>query len=191
MYWKILLNKQSLIFVLPVLDLSHNSLSNLPEELSHLSQLNQLNLSHNQFTEVPVVLYNITSVENINLSQNQIKGLCCVCYISTINITRNDWDKFDFAFGSSNISKETVNHDFLWMSFFFSVLSIFFKLWSFIFMESEFSPLQLTKSLMGESLAFPVNMNWVEKRTNWENWLPLNMLNLEKLTTVKKMVQQC
>lgn len=55
------------------LDLSHNRLSVLPDDLSNLKLLVEFNLSSNLFQLVPSVLLQMVSLRNVDLSSNKIK----------------------------------------------------------------------------------------------------------------------
>lgn len=57
---------------LEVLDLSHNQLSELPEDFARLSKLKVLFLSNNQFKQVPAVLSQCDNLEMIGFKANQI-----------------------------------------------------------------------------------------------------------------------
>ncbi|ODG97604.1 hypothetical protein A4S05_12975 [Nostoc sp. KVJ20] len=54
------------------LDLSHNELTALPEALAFLTQLQELNLSENQLTELPEAIASLTGLQQLNLSHNQL-----------------------------------------------------------------------------------------------------------------------
>ncbi len=56
------------------LDLSHNRLSTLPDELTELTQLEMVDISHNSFISVPGCLFAASRVSEINASSNYITG---------------------------------------------------------------------------------------------------------------------
>lgn len=64
--------------LVPALDLSHNHLSALPDDLSSLAHLASLNLSHNQFQAVPEGLRQLPALREVNLSSNQIAAVQAV-----------------------------------------------------------------------------------------------------------------
>ena len=57
------------------LDLSEMKLTELPESLGQLTQLQSLNLSHNQLTALPESLGQLTQLQSLNLSRNQLTAL--------------------------------------------------------------------------------------------------------------------
>lgn len=54
------------------LDLSHNALIELPEELVQLTELSALNVSKNSFSKFPSVLSNMDSLKILNISFNSL-----------------------------------------------------------------------------------------------------------------------
>ena len=54
------------------MDLSHNRLTTLPDELSNLTLLLEFNSSHNLFEVLPYVLLNLPSLRKMDLSHNKI-----------------------------------------------------------------------------------------------------------------------
>ncbi|CAH1271855.1 MFHAS1 [Branchiostoma lanceolatum] len=57
------------------LDLSHNLLSSLPEEIHLLSALKILDMSCNKFQSIPPGVYELLSLENFNMSYNSVQEL--------------------------------------------------------------------------------------------------------------------
>ncbi|MEM8642951.1 MAG: COR domain-containing protein [Cyanobacteria bacterium P01_G01_bin.54] len=57
------------------LHLSWNKLTELPDSLGQLPQLQELNLSDNQLTELPESLGQLTQLQELNLSENQLTEL--------------------------------------------------------------------------------------------------------------------
>ena len=60
---------------LAVLDLSRNSLKELPQSLGRLSQLTRLDLKQNGLKELPETLSQLSWLTELNLSQNELKEL--------------------------------------------------------------------------------------------------------------------
>ncbi|NEO88189.1 MAG: hypothetical protein F6J87_28620 [Spirulina sp. SIO3F2] len=60
---------------LQTLDLSGNQLEELPESLGQLTQFQTLNLSHNQLTMLPESLSQLTQLQTLNLLGNQLEEL--------------------------------------------------------------------------------------------------------------------
>jgi Leucine-rich repeat (LRR) protein len=57
------------------LNLSDNQLTELPEAMASLSQLQQLDLSTNQLTELPEVIVSLSQLQQLDLSDNQLREL--------------------------------------------------------------------------------------------------------------------
>ncbi|MGK7930025.1 MAG: leucine-rich repeat domain-containing protein [Microcystaceae cyanobacterium] len=57
------------------LDLSNNQLSELPQEIAQLSQLQQLDLSNNQLSELPPIFAQLSQLQQLDLSNNQLSKL--------------------------------------------------------------------------------------------------------------------
>ena len=62
------------IFV-SVLDLSHNSLAELPDEFSQLEKLESIDVSHNKMQQFPEVLQRLPALSTIDLSSNEISDI--------------------------------------------------------------------------------------------------------------------
>ncbi len=60
---------------LQTLSLSHNKLTALPESLGQLTQLQTLDLSYNQLTALPESLGQLTQLQNLDLSDNKLTAL--------------------------------------------------------------------------------------------------------------------
>ncbi|KAK7490203.1 hypothetical protein BaRGS_00018548 [Batillaria attramentaria] len=57
------------------LDLSHNSLSDLPWVIVYLRKLTELNLSNNKFTSIPPIIGHLTTLETLVLKDNDLRYL--------------------------------------------------------------------------------------------------------------------
>ncbi|XP_013088999.2 leucine-rich repeat-containing protein 40-like isoform X1 [Biomphalaria glabrata] len=57
------------------LDLSHNHLSCLPEELKHMDSLSTLDISHNDFSTLPSIIYKLDSLKKMNAEKNNIQEI--------------------------------------------------------------------------------------------------------------------
>lgn len=56
------------------LNLSHNQMSKLPDELADLAELERLDISHNAFTSLPHVAYKTPKLAILNAHHNFITG---------------------------------------------------------------------------------------------------------------------
>ena len=81
------------------MDLSHNRLSVLPDDLSNLKLLVEFNLSSNLFQSVPSVLLQMVSLRSVDLSSNRINHasmseLCSAVSdkLETIDLKNNPLD---------------------------------------------------------------------------------------------------
>jgi len=50
-----------------LLDVSHNHLENIPEEIGHCSNLTTLDVQHNNLTKIPVSVGNLTQLKRFGL----------------------------------------------------------------------------------------------------------------------------
>ncbi|MEG3955134.1 leucine-rich repeat domain-containing protein, partial [Microcoleus sp. herbarium2] len=57
------------------LDLSYMELTELPEAIASLTQLQQLDLCNNQLTELPEAISSLTQLRQLYLSYNQLREL--------------------------------------------------------------------------------------------------------------------
>ncbi|OYD93859.1 hypothetical protein CDG76_17985 [Nostoc sp. 'Peltigera membranacea cyanobiont' 210A] len=60
---------------LQTLNLSSNQLTALPEAIASLTQLQQLDLSYNELTALPEAITSLTQLQTLNLSRNQLTAL--------------------------------------------------------------------------------------------------------------------
>lgn len=56
------------------LNLSHNQMSKLPDEIKDLGSLLRLDLSHNTFISLPTAVFKIPKLQQMNASNNHIVG---------------------------------------------------------------------------------------------------------------------
>lgn len=60
--------------LITALNLSHNQMSKLPDEIADLGSLLRLDISHNTFIALPNAVYKIPKLEHLNASDNHIVG---------------------------------------------------------------------------------------------------------------------
>ena len=89
------------------LDLSHNRMSTLPEEITELTQLESVDISHNSFISLPSCLFNARKISAVSAKKNFIvevdvdlivdktnsnssedDGNCCSC-LKELNLEEN------------------------------------------------------------------------------------------------------
>lgn len=63
-------------FFLLDLNLSHNQISKLPDQLSELKSLQKLNISYNSFVELPEPIARLPELTNLVANNNFIIGKC-------------------------------------------------------------------------------------------------------------------
>jgi Leucine-rich repeat (LRR) protein len=56
------------------LNLSHNQMSKLPDEIADLGSLERLDISHNTFISLPSCIFKISKLQQLNASNNHIIG---------------------------------------------------------------------------------------------------------------------
>ncbi len=56
------------------MNLAHNQMSKLPDELEELGALENLDISHNSFINLPYPVYKMPKLINLNASHNYIIG---------------------------------------------------------------------------------------------------------------------
>jgi Leucine-rich repeat (LRR) protein len=75
------------------LDLSSLKLTEVPEEILSLQQLQSLNLSNNQLTELPEAIASLTQLQFLNLSFNQLtelpEAIASLTQLQTLNLSGN------------------------------------------------------------------------------------------------------
>lgn len=76
------------------LNLSHNQISKLPEELADLMNLEKLNISHNTFIAMPDVVYKVPKLTYLDASRNciidmDVDQLKRCSSINTVDLTEN------------------------------------------------------------------------------------------------------
>lgn len=56
------------------LNLSHNQMAKLPEEIKDLANLTRLDISHNSYISLPDAIFKIPNLQELNASHNYITG---------------------------------------------------------------------------------------------------------------------
>lgn len=73
-----ILNKKLVSF--SDLNLSHNQMSKLPEELADLAELERLDISHNAYIALPHVVYKMPKLSHLCAQNNHIVGMTAPIY---------------------------------------------------------------------------------------------------------------
>jgi len=76
------------------LNLSHNRMSSLPEELTELTQLESVDISHNSFIAIPNCLFAARKISSINAKKNfiadvDIELMCSSPKLESVNLEEN------------------------------------------------------------------------------------------------------
>ena len=83
------------------LDLSYMGLTEIPEAIANLTQLQSLNLSDNQITEIPEAIANLTQLQELNLRNNQItespEAIANLTQLQELNLSDNQIIEFPEA----------------------------------------------------------------------------------------------
>jgi Leucine-rich repeat (LRR) protein len=86
------------------LDLSDNQLTELPEAIASLTQLQSLNLSRNQLAELPEVIASLTQLQTLNLWGNQLTALpeaiASLTQLQTLDLSNNQLTELPEAIAS-------------------------------------------------------------------------------------------
>lgn len=72
------------------LNLSHNQMSKLPEELAELQALERLDISHNTFVALPPVVWQMPQLKRLLANNNYIIGQYRLTLIVTQDIFSGD-----------------------------------------------------------------------------------------------------
>ena len=87
-------------FTLQELHLSHNRLSRLPD-LSHMQALVRVNVSHNSLTELPSTLFSCSKLQYLDVSSNVVRDLphqmCDLEMLDTLDISNNRITEIDMS----------------------------------------------------------------------------------------------
>ena len=84
------------------LNLSHNRMSTLPEEISKCTQLETVDISNNSFVNLPNCLFNLPKIIKIIARKNFIAGVYTLYYKKTsINYFRKKKNSLYFYFSSN------------------------------------------------------------------------------------------
>ena len=120
-----LFSQNNLQFVLPLLEplvnkpithlnLSNNQLTQLPDSLSNLVNLQHLNLSRNKLTQLPDFFGNLVNLEWLDLSNNQLTQFSGpignLVNLEWLDLDRNELTQLPDSFGN------LVNLQMLWLS---------------------------------------------------------------------------
>lgn len=62
------------------LNLSHNQMAKLPDEIADLRNLERLDISHNTFISLPNSIFKIPNLRQLNASNNHIVGKLFIFY---------------------------------------------------------------------------------------------------------------
>ncbi|MEH2379750.1 MAG: COR domain-containing protein [Nostoc sp.] len=75
------------------LDLGENQLTEIPDAIASLSQLQRLNLSSNQLREIPDAIASLTQLQSLNLSSNQLAeipdAIASLTQLQSLNLSFN------------------------------------------------------------------------------------------------------
>ncbi|MBN3948066.1 MAG: leucine-rich repeat domain-containing protein [Nostoc sp. NMS7] len=86
------------------LDLSNMELTEVPEAIASLSQLQELNLSNNQLTEIPDAIASLSQLQELNLSNNQLTeipdAIAFLTQLQELNLYNNQLTEIPDAIGS-------------------------------------------------------------------------------------------
>ncbi|WP_442947684.1 leucine-rich repeat domain-containing protein [Nostoc sp.] len=78
---------------LQTLNLSDNQLTELPEAIASLTQLQTLNLFYNQLTELPEAIASLTQLQQLSLSSNKLtklpEAIASLTQLQTLNLNNN------------------------------------------------------------------------------------------------------
>ncbi|MEH2250889.1 leucine-rich repeat domain-containing protein [Nostoc sp.] len=89
---------------LQTFDLSGNKLTELPEAIASLTQLQELNLSDNQLTELPEAIASLTQLQTLNLSYNQLtelpEAIASLTQLQELNLSDNQLTELPEAIAS-------------------------------------------------------------------------------------------
>lgn len=91
-----------------VLDLSGKGLSELPTEITQLTNITELNLENNEFNSIPVEVFQLTKLANLNISNNNISTIPAEIN-SLVSLQRLDVSSNDLRTISSDISLPTLS----------------------------------------------------------------------------------
>lgn len=64
------------------LNLSHNLMSKLPDEIKDLGSLLRLDISHNTFISLPTAIFKIPKLQVLNANNNHITGKFASCILN-------------------------------------------------------------------------------------------------------------
>ncbi|MEH2461168.1 leucine-rich repeat domain-containing protein [Nostoc sp.] len=86
------------------LDLSNNELMELPEAIASLIQLQMLNLSNNELTQLPEAIASLTQLQNLDLSNNELmelpEAIASLTQLQNLDLSNNELTQVPEAIAS-------------------------------------------------------------------------------------------
>ncbi|MEH2023356.1 leucine-rich repeat protein [Nostoc sp.] len=86
------------------LDLDDNQLTELPEAIASLTQLQQLDLNNNELTELPEAIASLTQLQQLNLDNNQLtelpEAIASLTQLQSLNLDNNQLTELPEAIAS-------------------------------------------------------------------------------------------
>lgn len=98
---------------LEVLNLSHNNLLEITEDITFCVLLKLLNLSHNRISVIPENIRGLMVLENLDLSHNSISDTKYLTYINPkfVNLSHNDLRSIPRFFGLAQLEHLDISHN--------------------------------------------------------------------------------
>ncbi|MGF1519862.1 MAG: COR domain-containing protein [Nodosilinea sp.] len=97
------------------LDLSGLGLTELPEAIASLTQLQSFNLSRNQLTELPEMIASLTQLQELNLSSNQLtelpEAIASLTQLQTLDLAENQLTELPESIGSLDELRELILYE--------------------------------------------------------------------------------